>query len=240
MEKTLMNALPTIENTEEALNNTITLTENTQMTLATTTINTDNTLKQAVSDNNPLEASITEDKEQETTIIDDNLIKLQAQEDERQAQEKKLNKAKKLQQEELARSQASISALLGIEPPAFEKLPIGQCKAEQLLERVSVSFSKSKNGIYTEYFSLAGKVPLFKKGYNGKVSVRDKDASLARLKSMPVKDLNNILLAAQKAFVEKEALHQSASWKKQSEAAKMARTAKVVETMKQGEINGNK
>lgn len=240
MEKTLMNALPTIENTEEALNNTKPTTENTQMTQATTTINTDNTLKQAVSDNNPLEASIIEDKEQGVTIIDDNLVKLQAQEDERQEQVKKLYIEKKIHQEELERSQSSISELLGIEPPAIEKLPIGQCKVEQLLERVSVSFSKSKNGMYTEYFSLAGKVPLLKKGYNGKVSVRDKDASLARLKSMPVKDLNNILLAAQKAFVEKEALHQSASWKKQSETAKMARIAKVVKTMKQGEINGNR
>lgn len=235
-----MNAAPTIENTKTTLNNTTTLTENTQMTLATTTINTDNTLKQTVSDNKAPEQPIIEDKEQGTKIIDDNLVKLQAQEDERLAQEKKLNRAKKVQQEELEKSQATIARLLGIIAPPVKKLPIGQCTVEQLLDRVSPSYSKSSKGIYTEYFSLAGKVPLFPKGCNRKVSVRDKDASLARLKSMPVKDLNNILLAAQKAFVEKEALHQSASWKKQSEAAKMARTAKVVETMKHGEINGNK
>ncbi len=222
------------------VNNTQPTMENTQMTPATTTINTDKTLKQAVSDNNPLEASIIEDKEQGTRIIDDNLVKLQAQEDERLTQESKLNRAKKMQQEELARSQATIARLLGIKAPPVKKLPIGQCKVEQLLDRVSPSYSKGSQGLYTEYFSLAGKVPLFPKGCNRKVSVRDKDASLARLKSMPVKDLNNILLAAQKAFVEKEALHQTASWKKQSEAAKMARTTKVVETMKQGEINGNR
>jgi hypothetical protein len=145
-----------------------------------------------------------------------------------------------MQQEELARSQAAISALLGIEPPTIKMLPIAQCTAEQLVERVGISYSKSSKGIYTEYFSLAGKVPLFEKGCNRKVLVRDRDASLARLKSMPVKDLNNILLAAQKAFVEKEALHQTEAWKQKSEAAKMARAAKAVETMKQGEINGNK